>query len=213
MNMIFSLLKKLIRGYFISTGLLFLFLVLTAIFLQNKNKKPQSEPLQDSDRKVLDFDLSGSITETEISHPFALLTQQYSGGSGSVYLPSLRKILLRAKQDQRITGLYLKVGELQGSYASFEELRNILEEFATSKKPIHVWFSSADTKSYFLSTVATRIGIAPLGGLQITGPVFQLTYLGTALKKLGISFDVIKHGRYKSVFEPYFIAGDACLRN
>ncbi|RYZ48634.1 MAG: signal peptide peptidase SppA, partial [Proteobacteria bacterium] len=47
--------------------------------------------------------------------------------------------------------------------------------------------------------------LSPVSGLTIPGPAFQLTYFGSALKKLGVELEVVRAGKFKSAMEPFVL--------
>ena len=75
-------------------------------------------------------------------------------------------------------------------------------KFRASEKPLWVTVHDVDTASYLLASSASRVNLSPLGGAMLPGPMFQLTYFGPALKKLGVEVEVFRAGKYKSAMEP-----------
>ena len=59
------------------------------------------------------------------------------------------------------------------------------------------------TKEYFIATVADKVIMPPSSNLTLFGPVVSLVYFGSALKKLGVSVDIIKQGNFKSAGESF----------
>jgi protease-4 len=110
------------------------------------------------------------------------------------FLSQLRK----AKSDKRIEGILLRIFPIKAGFSKIQELRTHLEEFKRSGKKVYCSFGFISTKEYLLASVADRINILPCGMLWLTGLSAELTYLKGLFDKLGIEFEEIALGKYKS---------------
>lgn len=63
-----------------------------------------------------------------------------------------------------------------------------------------------------VASLSNKINLNPVAEVSLPGPAFPLTYFGEALKRLGIEMQVIKTGKFKSVFEA-FVSNDPSLEN
>ncbi|MBF0442545.1 MAG: signal peptide peptidase SppA, partial [Oligoflexales bacterium] len=109
----------------------------------------------------------------------------------------------RAASDSRVNGIFLTIDSLDSSLAMISEIRESLEKFRETKKPIWIHINSADTSEYYLATIADQLTLTPSGSLMIPGPMFQLIYVKSALQKIGVHVDVVKQGKYKSAMESF----------
>ncbi len=175
------------------------------------SRSPSQEPVKpiSSDQPmVLHLKLSGNILEgTSHQTPVEKLVQSYLGKSGGINLWVLEKYLEKVSQDSQVSCLLLEVEGLQGSYGQVFELRDILERFKASGKPLYTWLKAADLKNYLVASVGHEIAMLPTGSLNLAGPVMQMTYFAETLKKLGVHVETLQAGRYKSVFEPFTRSG------
>ncbi len=119
---------------------------------------------------------------------------------------SLSKIIAnikKAKDDDRIKGIYLDVKTLNANLASVEEIRNALIEFKSSGKFIISYAENFEQSKYYLSSVADQIYLHPGGNLEFKGLSTQLMFFKDALNRLDIEMQVIRHGKFKGAVEPF----------
>jgi len=197
----------LVKAFLISIGL---FVVLTPIILaiilsryteygatkQALMTAPAVDPFALSLR--LDGEISDATPGLEEE-----LVERFLGGERRVYLPDLRLALRRAAKDDRIKGVHIEIGQIATSYATISELRRIFKKFKDSGKQLSFWLATADNPSYYLASLGDDVNLSPAGDISIPGPVFQLIYGGEAFRKIGVEFEVVRSGKYKSLFEPF----------
>lgn len=213
---------KLLKYYFITVGIVFTILILSIIllirscykeFIKNDYFQTTSNINFISNTKkngpyILNIKLKGSlITKTEPIEKqiFKLL---YGKKEYNIYLKNLQIALSKAQKDPLIYALFLELDELKNADSSdYYYIKELIIDFKkNSSKKIYVWLHSISTYTYLIASVADFIMISPNPQVFITGPVFTLLYLGDTFKKIGIDFEVIKAGQYKSVFEPLLMS-------
>jgi protease-4 len=82
-------------------------------------------------------------------------------------------------------------------------VREALEQFKESGKPIIAYDIDWTEQEYYLSSVADTVVIHPLGSLEMNGLSAQVTFLTGALEKFGVGVQVTRVGKYKSAVEPF----------
>lgn len=112
----------------------------------------------------------------------------------------------KAKNDDRIRGIYLNLDNYEGGMASTIDLRTALLDFKKSGKFIYAYADSYGQKAYFLSSVADKLILNPEGGVALLGIASSHLFFKDALDKLGIKAEVFKVGTYKSAVEPYILS-------
>jgi protease-4 len=117
--------------------------------------------------------------------------------------PTLRA-LHDAAGDGRVVGLVAKVGGTL-PWAAMQELRLGVQEFAASGKPTVAWAESfgdvADTAAYVLATAFDTIWLQPGGSIGLLGVSAETTFLGGALKKLGVQAQFEQRHEYKNAVD------------
>ncbi len=153
-------------------------------------------------RLTLNGPLNEDLAEKNL---FASTIQSFYRPSSIINIYQYDQALAQAAKEPLIKGLFLDIDRLSGSFSNIEELRTSLERFKKSGKMIYGWIASADTKSYYLASICDRIFLTPTGQIYIPGPLIQNTYFGDALKKLGVSIEIVRAGSYKSAVEPFIV--------
>ncbi len=118
-------------------------------------------------------------------------------------LKSVTESIIKAKNDNRIKGIFLDLSVLQIGTASVEEIRNALKDFKSSNKFIIAHADFYTHKSYYLASVADKVYLTPEGVLQFTGLSAQIIFFKSLLEKIGVEPVIIRHGKFKSAVEPF----------
>ncbi len=111
----------------------------------------------------------------------------------------------RAKEDDRIKGIYLDASGTSAGMAQVEEIRNKLIEFKKTGKFIYSFGELYTHKGYYLSSVSNVIAVYPEGLIQFTGLNTTITFYKGLIDKLGIEVSVIRgsNNKFKSAVEPF----------
>jgi protease IV len=150
---------------------------------------------------ILELDLTDGVTEEPPADPVsAVLTMRRSR------LADLLDGLRRARSDQRVKALVVKVGGRPIGLATVQEIRRAVEEFRDAGKLTVAWAESfgefsAGNVPYYLATAFDTIYLQPSGDLGLTGIAMERYFLRGALDQLGVDFQVAKRHEYKSAAE------------
>ncbi|MCX6130139.1 MAG: S49 family peptidase, partial [Proteobacteria bacterium] len=201
----------IVTSYLALVGLLVTVLsILFAVFLakaikqQDNGSSPKSvlnssPPINNS---FLRIKIDRPVIARRLDEKEKFLSQIFSD-TLPISLQDLETALLRASDDARVHGVMLELSNGSADFSTVTALRRALGQFSESKKPIYASLDEGDTLHYYLASVGNKISLSPLGGLNITGPAFQLTYFGSALEKLGIQLEVLRAGKFKSAMESF----------
>lgn len=118
-------------------------------------------------------------------------------------LPRLLERLRRLEGEARVDGIVAVMGELEGSWATMEELRGAFRRLRAAGKHVVVFAAELSTKGYYAAAAAERILLDPGGGLRFLGVQTQAFYLKGTLDKLGVVADFVKIAEYKSAPEQF----------
>ena len=158
---------------------------------------------------VLVLDLNTSIQDTPLGADLEdALQQAITGNAFSVtYLLKIVDAINRAQTDSDISALLLHGNLLQGGYgsglAAISEIRQALEDFKASGKPVYAYLVTPSQKDYYLATVADEIWINPFGMISLNGLATNGPFLGNTLEKYGIGVQTTRVGTYKSAVEMF----------
>lgn len=185
-------------------GLIALFALIGVIVSSGSQPLVNVEP-----GSVLVFDLNTSIQDTPPGADLEDAIQEAITGNAfsATYLLKVLDAIERAKTDSDISALLLHGNLLQGGYgsglAAISEIRQALEDFKTSGKPVYAYLVAPSQKDYYLATVAHEIWINPFGMISLNGLATNGPFLGSTLKKYGIGVQTTRVGAYKSAVEMF----------
>jgi protease IV len=150
---------------------------------------------------ILEADLTEGISETRPADPVSAVLSR-----NRAVLPDLLDALRRARQDQRVTALVVRLGGRGIGLAAAQELRRAVRDLAEAGKTTIAWADSfgefsAGNVQYYLATAFDTIWLQPSGDLGLTGIAVERVYLRGALDKIGADFQVAKRQEYKSAAE------------
>jgi protease-4 len=147
---------------------------------------------------ILELDLTDGLVEEPPADPLtAMLTMRR---------PRLADVLdglRRARSDDRVKALVVKVGGRRIGLARVQELRNAIAEFTRAGKTTVAWAEtfgdfSPGNVPYYLATAFSRICLQPSGDLALTGVSLEQWFYRGALDKLGLDYQVGKRHEYKN---------------
>jgi protease IV len=150
---------------------------------------------------ILELDLTDGLPEDPPGDPLSALAARRKPR-----LPEVLDGLRRARADDRVRALVAKVGGRGIGLGAVQELRDAVVEFGRAGKLTVAWAESfgdfsAGNLPYYLATGFERIYLQPSGGVGLTGVAVQQYFLGSAMAKLGVSYQVGKRREYKSAAE------------
>ena len=157
---------------------------------------------------VLDIDMEqftlGEQTMDESFSPSISLLGMSAGGP-TVGLWDAVQAIEAAAADPGIKYILLRADAASGGTSSIEELRAALAEFRKSGKAVVAYTENPSCGSYYLASVADKIYMTSYhgGSAQMTGVASQMIFLKDLLDKVGVNYQLIRHGKYKSAGEMY----------
>ena len=168
--------------------------------LQESLKKPGP---YEAPEKSKDFDeakphwgvmrVKGGIVEREAF--------SWRGGNGTELRAVVGRLRALAKDD-KLTGLVLRISEIEISLPDVIELRAAMHEFRAAGKKLGCHTEDASNATYLVLAACDQIGLAPLGQIAITGPSAMPIHVKPLLDKLGVTADFLHVGAYKGAAEP-----------
>ena len=157
---------------------------------------------------VLDIDMTqfalGEQTMDDSFSPTLSLAGMSAGGA-TLGLWDAIQAIEAAAADPGIKYILLRADAASGGVSSMEELRAALAEFRKSGKAVVAYTENPTSGSYYLASVADKVYMTSYhgGSPQMTGLASQMIFLKDILDKVGVNFQLIRHGKYKSAGEMY----------
>lgn len=163
--------------------------------IASSNSKPTLK-----DNAVMVLKLQGQIEDRSEDNWLGELTgEQFNNLGMNQILSSIRK----AKDEEKVKGIYLETGILESDYATLQEIRNALADFKKSGKWIIAYGDALSQGGYYLASVANKVYVNPEGNVDWHGIASQPQYIKDVAAKFGVHFTVVKVGKYKSYTETY----------
>ena len=192
-----STLAASVIGTLIAFGalVLFLFLFFFAISLSS-DTTPTVSP-----GSILVVNVDGPIPERVSDDP---LTRRFED-QPNYDLSDLQQSLSKAKQDDRISGVWIRVKGTSSSWATLEEAHRAITEVRESGKPVIASSSEfgMSEKAYYLASAADSVFTGPVSGFEFNGIYFPQTFFKGTLEKLNVEPKVVRAGQYKSAVETF----------
>jgi protease IV len=180
--------------FFLACG--FVLLVFGTIFLVIFTASPTIP-----DGSYLVLDVSGQLGEQPtLEDPLA----EMLGGDVALSVIEIDSALRKAAVDDRIAGVFVRVGPLACGMGKVQEIRDAIARYReTSGKPVMAWMDVGGTKEYYLAAACSEVYMAPQGMLLFTGLRFAMTFYKGTLDKLGVEAEFARVGEYKSAVETF----------
>lgn len=192
-----STLAASVIGTLIAFGalVLFFFLFFFAISLSS-DTTPTVSP-----GTILVVNVDGPIPERVSDDP---LTRRFED-QPNYDLGDLQQALRKAENDDRISGVWIRVKGTSSSWATLEEAHRAINDVRNSGKPVIASSSEfgMSEKAYYLASAADSVFVGPVSGFEFNGIYFPQTFFKGTLEKLNVEPKVVRAGQYKSAVEQF----------
>jgi len=145
---------------------------------------------------ILVLDLSGRFIEAvEPSIMGRLL------GDGRRPFVSLLSELGKARRDERLAGVVLRIRRLDVGWGMAQELRDAIAELGEAGRPTLAYLETGSlgaNREYYIATAADEIVVSPGTSSPLIGLAMEYLFLGGLWEKLGAGVEAIGSGEYKS---------------
>lgn len=156
------------------------------------------------DNAIAVFDLKGDLSERSQENPLGYLMGNTYTSCG---LDDVLSAIKKAKENEKIKGIYLKASSLNAAYASLQAIRNALQDFKESGKFVVAYGDTYTQGMYYVASVADKVVLNPKGMLEWRGLAANPIFYKNLLDKIGVEMQVFRVGTYKSAVEPFTSTG------
>lgn len=160
----------------------------------------QNQVTKDS---ILKINLEGEIDEMD--RPIGFDYSSVIGGNltKKQSLAQLTSAIEAAAENKNIRAIYLKCNSIVASPATLNAIRESLLKFKESGKKIIAYGDMLAMGDYYVATVADELYMNPGGNVMIKGLGGMTMFYKGLFDKIGVEFQVVKVGTYKSAVEPF----------
>lgn len=203
---IFSKIWSILRVYLVGVGLFWTIVPLTIALLLSRNvdveTKSFEQPVEVLTDSYIEMEFEGVFVES-VDESFQSVFSRAFGGVKAIDVFKYKQKVIDIAHSDNIKGVLLKVGGTSISSIHVDELNDAFRLLKEKGKKLWVYGDSFDDNSYLIASHADKIAMAPGGQVVLLGTNIQQTYFGRALGKLGVEFEVVRAGKYKSLAEPF----------
>lgn len=193
--LIFTL--KEIYSFFLKLFLFFALLALLIIIVSVAVVSKQKESINNNYSYIM-------LSPTNLTDD-KLQTNLLKNSKQNISFRDLTMGIETATRDQKVKGIIIDLDRVLLTSSNIEELTPKLEAFKKANKKIYAYGSSIDNQNYSLALHADEIIMVPSSSasISITGYHYSDLYMKKLFDTLGINFEVIHIGDYKSYGENY----------
>ena len=190
-------------------GCLFVFGLLALVGLASSARFRPKPDVKVENGSYVVLDMSVNLTDAPAPSESQQALSRLFGDDENHALSLRRTVdgLGAAAKDDRIAGVFLRgnfqPGNYGSGYAALKEVREALQAFKQSKKPVFAYLVEPGPREYYLASVADDIYLHPYGALNVPGLASQPMFFAAALERLGVGVQVTRVGKYKSAVEPF----------
>lgn len=181
---------------------IFFFIGLTALIGSLATLVSSKQPAFIERHTVLKIDVA-ELADVVVTNPLNRLSS--AEVKEPVALSSALEAISSAKNNPNISAIYLNVEDIAAGMASVDALRRALVDFKASGKPVLAYADNYSQKAYYLASVADKVYLNPVGGIDLLGVASGEMMYKDVLDKVGVKMEVFKVGTFKSAVEPYIL--------
>lgn len=186
---------------FFAIKIIGLFLIISIVAGLVSANSSETATTISGDHIFLKIDLSNSIAERTPDKTTLMLNENKTMG-----LYDLIKAIDHAREDDRISGIYLQCDNATIDWAQCDELRDALNAYhEATGNPIVAYADNYTQTGYYLATVSDCIGLHPAGIVDIRGIGAEVIFYKDLFDKIGVHIELIRpsNNNYKSAGETY----------
>lgn len=192
-------------GVFLSTILLFVFVIVCLIGLVAVLDSSSTNSGSAEEGTIIHLKLDEEIMERASDNPFGNFNPLSPSLDQGLGLDKVLESLDKASRDPNVAGIYLDLPVVNAGMASMEEIRSALLKFKKTGKFIVAYADVYAQGGYYLASVADKVWMNPEGMLDMRGLSTSIPFFKGALEKLEVKPEIIRHGKFKSAVEPFLL--------
>lgn len=181
-------------------ALILFFLVIFFSFMGVIAGASSKEVAKVEKNSVLLLDMNEPIVEQSSKNSLGALSGKPTSVTG---LNDVLASIEAAKTDDRIKGIYIRLGVSPNGWATLQEIKNVIVDFKKTDKFVIAYGEICDQKSYYVASAGSQVYLNPTGGMEFNGLSITGTFFKGTINKLDIKTEAFHCGKYKGAYEPY----------
>ena len=115
--------------------------------------------------------------------------------------------IMNSADDPSIDGIVIEIDSVNAGFAQIQEIRRSLKYFRSRGKKVYAMMNASGNKEYYLASCADSIYFPPNSEFSITGLRASVYFIKGFLDKIGVRYESVRRGEYKSFNEPFTRSG------
>ena len=165
----------------------------TAVSLRNGFRQ-----LRRSELEYVLLTIGGTMPE-RAEPPRSFIERQLPLPAPSLSLETFNEQLARIADAHNVRGVVLICNGLNTGSATIQNMRRSLERLKAAGKTVVIYTPYLDLRHYYLATAADRIIVPPSTQFDAFGLHSEVTFLKSALEKVGVGVDGVQISPYKTM--------------
>lgn len=150
----------------------------------------------------VELSLQGAIDDVPNAQPagaFGLLSRLRSH---SPTVSEVRELSARVAGDPYVQGVLLQVSSLRAGWTTLHAIREALRVVVDAGKRVVVYLpEGASQRELLVASAGSTVAAPGSAGFSVLGPLAQRSYIAPLLQRIGLRFEVIAQGRFKTAAE------------
>ncbi len=165
-----------------------------------------SEVTEVQDNSILHLTLDNVIVDRQYENDFSFGMNMFEPQKKDG-LNNILKQIKKAKQDEKIKGIFMDTETPIAGLATLQEIRDALVDFRSEGKWIISYADIYSQSGYYLASVADEVYVQPEGMIELKGLRSNVSFLKGFLDKVGVEVQVIRptNNKFKSAVEPFIL--------
>src|SRR5690606_21499235 len=187
-----------------AAAMIIFFLFVVFFFTALVGSMKEEKKVAVGDKSVLHLELDAQISEMDIENPLAGLPVP-GGDVKHIGLISLKEAIRKAKDDDKIEGIYLDITQSTTGFSTLEEIRQSLIDFRESGKWVVTYTEAMTEGAYYLATASDEIYLNPEGEIEFNGLTATVGFYKKLFDRWQIKPQIFRVGEFKSAVEPFIM--------
>jgi protease-4 len=187
-----------------AAAMIIFFLFVVFFFSALVGSMKEEKKVAVGDKSVLHLELDAEISEMDIENPLAGLPVP-GGDVKHIGLISLKEAIRKAKDDDKIEGIYLDITQSTTGFSTLEEIRQSLIDFRESGKWVVTYTEAMTEGAYYLATASDEIYLNPEGEIEFNGLTATVGFYKKLFDRWQIKPQIFRVGEFKSAVEPFIM--------
>lgn len=165
----------------------------------------KDDKLEVKENSILNLSFKNGVVDQASNDPFESFDFNTMKSKKQLGLRDVLQAIEKAKDDDKIKGIYLAMADSRMNLANLDEVRKALVDFKSSGKFTIAYGESVNQAQYYLASACDKVYLFQEGDLSFAGLSSEIMFYKGALEKMDVEVQVIRgsNNKFKSAVEPF----------